>query len=40
VLAGEPDHRDMLLSDEEKATNQVMMICCSGSWSAVLVLDL
>ena len=40
VLAGEPDHRDMLLSDEEKATNQVMMICCSGSRSAVLVLDL
>jgi tetrachlorobenzoquinone reductase len=40
VLAGEPDHRDMLLSDEEKAANQVMMICCSGSRSAVLVLDL
>ena len=40
VLAGEPDHRDMLLSDEEKATNQVMMICCSGSRSAILVLDL
>ena len=40
VLAGEPDHRDMLLSDEEKATNEVMMICCSGSRSAVLVLDL
>jgi tetrachlorobenzoquinone reductase len=40
VLAGEPDHRDLLLSCEEKATNQVMMICCSGSRSAVLVLDL
>jgi tetrachlorobenzoquinone reductase len=40
VLAGEPDHRDMLLSDEEKATNQVMVICCSGSRSAILVLDL
>jgi ferredoxin-NADP reductase len=40
VLAGQPDHRDMLLSDEEKATNEVMMICCSGSRSAVLVLDL
>src|ERR1700722_9433302 len=40
VLAGEPDHRDMLLSDEEKAPNQVVMICCSGSRSAILVLDL
>lgn len=40
VLAGEPDHRDLLLSSEEKATNEVMMICCSGSRSAVLVLDL
>jgi tetrachlorobenzoquinone reductase len=40
VLAGEPDHRDLLLSAEERATNEVMMICCSGSRSAVLVLDL
>jgi vanillate O-demethylase ferredoxin subunit len=40
VLAGEPDHRDLLLSDEEKAANEVMMICCSGSRSPVLVLDL
>jgi vanillate O-demethylase ferredoxin subunit len=40
VLAGEPDHRDLLLSFEEKAANEVMMICCSGSRSAVLVLDL
>jgi vanillate O-demethylase ferredoxin subunit len=40
VLAGEPDHRDMLLSCEEKAANEVMMICCSGSRSPVLVLDL
>ncbi len=40
VLAGEPDHRDLLLSPEEKATNEVMMICCSGSRSPILVLDL
>jgi len=40
VLAGEPDHRDLLLSPEERATNEVMMICCSGSRSTVLVLDL
>jgi tetrachlorobenzoquinone reductase len=40
VLAGEPDHRDLLLSPEERAANEVMMICCSGARSAVLVLDL
>ena len=40
VLSGEPDHRDLLLSPEEKGTNEVMMICCSGSHSPVLVLDL
>jgi vanillate O-demethylase ferredoxin subunit len=40
VLAGTPDHRDSLLSDEEKRSNQVMMVCCSGSKSDVLVLDL
>ncbi len=40
VLAGRPDHRDALLSDEERAANDVMMICCSGSLEPVLVLDL
>lgn len=40
VLAGTPDHRDVLLSDEEKRSNQVMMICCSGSLTPELVLDL
>lgn len=40
VLAGRPDHRDSLLSDEEKASNQVMMVCCSGSRDPLLVLDL
>jgi vanillate O-demethylase ferredoxin subunit len=40
VLAGKPNHRDLLLSPEERATNEVMMICCSGSRSPVLVLDL
>jgi vanillate O-demethylase ferredoxin subunit len=40
VVSGEPDHRDLLLSPEEKANNEVMMICCSGSRSPVLVLDL
>ncbi len=40
VLAGKPDHRDTLLSDEEKAANDLMMICCSGSCTPTLVLDL
>lgn len=40
VLSGRPDHRDSLLSDEEKQSNKVMMVCCSGSRDDVLVLDL
>jgi vanillate O-demethylase ferredoxin subunit len=40
VLEGEPDHRDDFLSDEEKRSNQSMMICCSGARSKTLVLDL
>jgi tetrachlorobenzoquinone reductase len=40
VLSGTPDHRDSLLSDEEKAANKVMMVCCSGSKGPLLVLDL
>lgn len=40
VLGGCPDHRDSLLSDDEKAGNKVMMVCCSGSLSDLLVLDL
>jgi vanillate O-demethylase ferredoxin subunit len=40
VVEGVPDHRDLYLSEEEKANNDVIMICCSRSKSAVLVLDL
>lgn len=40
VLAGEPDHRDALLSEGEKAAGKTMMICCSLSRSEVLVLDI
>lgn len=40
VLEGTPDHRDMVLSDAEKAANDRMMVCCSGAQSARLVLDL
>jgi tetrachlorobenzoquinone reductase len=40
VLAGTPDHRDSLLTAAERAANKTMMICCSGSLSDELVLDL
>ena len=40
VLAGIPDHRDSVLSDGEKLANDRMMICCSGSKTPELVLDL
>jgi ferredoxin-NADP reductase len=40
VLEGVPDHRDAILSPAERASNRVMMICCSGSKTPRLVLDL
>jgi vanillate O-demethylase ferredoxin subunit len=40
VVDGVPDHRDMILSPQEKASNRTMMICCSESRTPVLVLDI
>lgn len=40
VLEGEPDHRDVYLTDEERAANDQFLPCCSRARSAVLVLDL
>ncbi|WP_214368780.1 PDR/VanB family oxidoreductase [Pseudonocardia sp. H11422] len=40
VLSGEPDHRDSLLTEEEKAAGETMMICVSRCRGARLVLDL
>lgn len=40
VLEGVPDHRDLVLSKQEQAANDRMMVCCSGSKSERLVLDL
>jgi tetrachlorobenzoquinone reductase len=40
VIEGTPDHRDLVLSKEEQGSNNVMMICCSGSKGEKLVLDL
>jgi tetrachlorobenzoquinone reductase len=40
VIEGIPDHRDLFLGKDEQAANKTMMICCSGSKSSTLVLDL
>jgi len=40
VLDGLPDHRDIYQSDEEKARNDQITICCSRSLSPQLILDI
>jgi ferredoxin len=40
VVSGRPDHRDSLLSDQEKAAGTTMMLCVSRSHTPELVLDL
>ena len=40
VVEGIPDHRDLFLSREEQQANKSIMICCSGSKSSTLVLDI
>ena len=40
VIAGTPDHWDMFLTPEEQEANNQMLICCSRSLTARLVLDL
>jgi ferredoxin len=40
VLEGEIDHRDSVLSPDERLHNKVMMVCVSGCKSKRLVLDL
>lgn len=40
VLAGTPDHRDVVLSEAERASGKVMQICVSRAKSARLTLDL
>ena len=39
VLSGEPDHRDVYLSDEEKRVGDRMLPCVSRARSSLLVLD-
>jgi vanillate O-demethylase ferredoxin subunit len=40
VLGGIPDHRDVILSEEERQSNSKMMICCSGCRTETLILDI
>ncbi|MEV0238803.1 PDR/VanB family oxidoreductase [Streptomyces sp. NPDC050674] len=40
VLDGEPDHRDSVLTDDERAAGETMMICVSRCRGKRLVLDL
>jgi cytochrome P450/ferredoxin-NADP reductase len=40
VLGGEPEHRDTVLSEEERASGRTMMICVGRSRTSSLTLDL
>jgi vanillate monooxygenase ferredoxin subunit len=40
ILSGEPDHRDVFLTDEERRANDQFLPCCSRSNSPMLVLDI
>jgi ferredoxin-NADP reductase len=40
VISGTPDHRDTILTEQERKESATMMICCSGSKSPRLVLDI
>lgn len=40
VISGLPDHRDHVLSEDERASNETMMLCVSRAISDELVLDI
>ncbi len=40
VVAGQPDHWDMYLTPEEQEKDDCIMVCCSRSQTARLVLDI
>jgi ferredoxin len=40
VVEGVPDHRDSVLSNRERAANDVIIACCSRSKTELLALDL
>lgn len=40
VIDGTPDHRDVYMTDEEHAANDMITLCCSRAKSELLTLDL
>ena len=40
VIDGTPDHRDVFMTDEEHAANDMITLCCSRAKSELLTLDL
>jgi len=40
VISGVPEHHDSVLSEEERAANEKVMICCAGCKTERLVLDM
>ncbi len=40
VISGIPEHHDSVLSEDEQASNEKVMICCAGCKSERLVLDM
>ena len=40
VIDGEPEHRDAYLTEDEREANDQVLVCCSRSRSARLVLDI
>jgi len=40
VISGVPEHHDSVLSEEERAANDKVMICCAGCKTERLVLDM
>jgi vanillate O-demethylase ferredoxin subunit len=40
LLCGTPEHRDLVRSPEEHARLSTLMICCAGSRSKRLIIDL
>jgi vanillate O-demethylase ferredoxin subunit len=40
LLAGEPDHRDLYLTAEERARNDRFLPCCSRAAGGMLIVDL
>jgi len=40
LIAGKPEHRDSVLTEEERQANGTVMICCAGCRGDRLVLDL